>query len=98
VNETAQSLISYSRENRRVCPQPNLWNELWLMLPNRSRIGAGWEPSPPLILAAWHDTPAMLKMLRVAEHIEWADKYGKLTEVAVFLRGLPESDWHHLGD
>src|ERR1039457_2230279 len=37
------------------------WNTLWEMLPNRQRAGNGWEPGPPLILAAWGDTPGLLK-------------------------------------
>jgi hypothetical protein len=40
----------------------------------------------------------MLKMLRLAEHIEWAEKHDNLLEIASFLRDLPEKDWHHIGD
>jgi hypothetical protein len=58
----------------------------------------GWQPSLPLILAAWHYTSNLEKTRRLAEHIEWADKHGKLPEVAVFLRNLGESQWHHLGE
>jgi hypothetical protein len=72
MKESVESLVAYCRENDRVCPLPPLWNRLWEMLPGRSRIGVGWQSPPPLILAAWHDTPAMLKMLRLAEHIECA--------------------------
>jgi hypothetical protein len=64
------------------------------MLPGRSRVGVGWQPAPPLILAS-HDTPAMLKMLRLAEHIEWAAKHDSLEAIGKFLR---EDDWHHIGD
>jgi hypothetical protein len=77
---------------------PSKWNVLWEMLPNRTREGASWKPAPPLILAAWHDTPAMLKMLRLKEHIDWADQHGVLDEVDKFLRSLPESEWAHLGE
>ena len=68
------------------------------MLPNRKRVGGGWQPSVPLILAAWYDTPAISKMLRVAEHIEWAANHGVLDDVSRFLRELGEQDWHHVGD
>jgi hypothetical protein len=68
------------------------------MLPDRLRAGAGWQPPPPLILAAWHDTPAMSKMLRLAEHIEWADKHGSLETIGKFVRGLREDEWFHIGD
>ncbi len=77
---------------------PQRWNELWESLPNREQVGVGWRPSPPLILAAWHDTPAMLKMIRLAEHIQWAAEHGALEPVARFLRELPEEDWHHSHD
>ena len=46
-------LLEFVRTNERVCPQPQRWNELWKMLPNRKRIGNGWDPPLPLILAAW---------------------------------------------
>jgi hypothetical protein len=40
----------------------------------------------------------MMKMLRLAEHIEWAAKYDALDTVSAFLRNLREEDWHHIGD
>jgi hypothetical protein len=98
MSETVESLVTYCRENDRVCPLPPLWNRLWEMLPDRSRIGVDWQPPPPLILAAWHHTPAMLKMLRLADHIEWAAKHEALEPIGKFLRELPEQDWYHTGD
>lgn len=71
LTDTGESLIGYCRENRRVCPQPPLWNEFWQMLPNR-HVGSGGAPAA-VILAAWHTTPAHSKMLRREEHIQWAD-------------------------
>ena len=96
--DTVESLKSYCQLNARICPQPQLWNKLWEMLPKKKRVGGGWEPALPLILAAWHDTPALLKRLRLEEHIHWADKTGSLDQVSAFLRGLKESDWHHLDE
>ena len=72
MNESVESLVAYGYEIDRVCPLPWLWSRLWEMLPGRSRVDAGWQPALPLILATWHDTSATLKMLRLAEHIEWA--------------------------
>ena len=40
----------------------------------------------------------MLKMLRLAEHIEWAAKHDSLEAIGKFLRELREDDWHHIGD
>ena len=77
---------------------PQRWNALWELLPDRRRVGAGWEPALPLILAAWDETPYLPKMIRVAEHIEWAADHGALEPVAAFLRGLREDEWFHKGD
>lgn len=98
MSEVIENLVAYCRENNRVCPLPTHWNRLWEMLPNRKRVGAGWQPPAPLILAAWHDTPAALKMLRLSEHIEWAAQHSALEDVASFLRNLREEDWYHVGE
>ncbi len=95
---TIEEVLKEIQKNDRICPQPGKWNELFEMLPNKKRKGNGWEPSLPLILAAWWDTPAMLKMLRLKEHIEWAFKEGCLDEVYKFLLSLSEKEWHHIGD
>jgi hypothetical protein len=87
MSEAADRLIAYCREHR-----------LWEMLPDRRQSGAAWEPAFPLILAAWYETSAMLKMVRLAEHIQWAEKDNALPEVAAFLRGLREDEWRHLGE
>jgi len=98
MNDSVERLIAYRRENSRVCPVPQRWSDFWTMLPNRSRVGAGWESPLPLILAAWHETSASEKMLRLTAHIEWADKFGALESVATFLHSLREDEWFHLGD
>ena len=95
--ETPQSLIAFCRENHRVCPMPKSWNALFEMLPNRRRTAVGWEPPLPLILDAWEDTPAPLKTLRLAEHIEWAAEHGALDAIARFLRNLPDAEWLYTG-
>lgn len=98
MTDTTQSLLAYCRENGRVCPKPDAWNKLWELLPERRQIDSGWQPSLPLILGAWAYTSNLEKMLRLAEHIEWADKHGNLPEAAAFVRKLTENDWHHLAD
>ncbi len=97
MSETPQRLIGFCRGDNRVCPMPKSWNMLFEMLPNRRRTALGWEPPLPLILEAWDSTPAPLKTLRLAEHIEWAAAHGALDAVATFLRGLPEDEWLHAG-
>ncbi len=96
--ETLEQLLRYVEINNRVCPIPQRWAELWEMLPGRQRVGQGWEPALPLILAAWWDTPILPKMLRLREHIEWADSHGVLQRVDRFLRSLPEDHWAHSED
>ena len=91
-----EQLLSYCRENGRVCPVPTRWNELFQMLPETRRKGVGWEPSLPLILAAWWESSDDDKQERLGEHIRWAHDRGALAKVADFLRSLPESDWHHV--
>lgn len=95
---TLESLIAYCRESQRVCPLPQVWKDLWEKLPARHRVGGGWEPPLPPILGAWHFTSNLEKMLRLEEHIHWAEQHGNLADVDRFLRNLPESDWHHLGE
>ena len=98
MDDNAQSLIRYSQEHQRVCPQPKHWQTLWEMLPHRNQIDGHWKPSPPLILAAWHYASDDEKMERFAEHIEWAERHGGIVPIATFLRKLNETDWHHAND
>jgi len=98
MTDTTTTLIAYCRENGRVCPQPMRWNELWEMLPERRQVGSGWEPSLPLMLGAWHHASNLEKMLRLQEHIQWAQEHGSLPNISAFLRKLTEDKWHHLTD
>ncbi|MCK9398987.1 MAG: hypothetical protein M0Q51_03185 [Bacteroidales bacterium] len=97
-NETVESLIKYCQEDERICPMPIYWNKLWEKLKNRKRVDSGWEPSLPLILAAWWEASDMSKQARLYEHIKWADKQGQLDEISHFLRGLKEEEWFHIND
>jgi len=98
VTDTVESLLVYCRENGRICPMPQRWTALWELLPNRIRVGVGWQPPLPLILGAWDDTPAMLKMYRLSVHIRWAAEHNALGTVATYLHALREVEWFHLGD
>lgn len=93
-----EEVLTEAQRNGRVYPQPQKWNELYELLPNKKRKGAGWEPPLPLILAAWWDTPAASKILRLREHIVWASEQGCLDTVHQFLMGLKEEEWQHSGE
>jgi len=88
-------LLEYVRADGRICPNPQEWTALWEMLPNKKRIGPSWEPPLPLILAAWHDTPGLLKMLRLQEHIYFAAEHGVIDEIDIYLRSLKEEQWFY---
>ena len=68
---TIDQAIEEAQKNGRVCPQPQRWNELYELLPDRKRKGNGWEPSLPLILAAWWDTPILSKIIRFREPYDY---------------------------
>ncbi|MBF0480022.1 MAG: hypothetical protein HQL26_11125 [Candidatus Omnitrophica bacterium] len=94
MDEKLNSLLEYVKLEGRVCPLPNHWNALWQMLPNRTqKSSGGWEPPLPLILAAWWESSALLKMERLAAHINYAAKHGDLDEVDQFLRNLIPDQW-----
>ena len=96
--ESAEGLLAFCRQHGRVCPMPRHWTALWELLPNRVRVGYGWRPGLPLILGAWHDSPALMKILRLEEQIRWAAEHGALDAIARFLRSLDEEDWFHFGE
>lgn len=94
-----EELISYCKDNERICPQPQLWNKLWDMLKDKERAGiSGWNPPLPLILAAWWNTSPSEKQLRLEQHISWADSHGQLNEISDYLTSLIEEEWFHLND
>lgn len=96
LSDKAMALLKYCGENGRFCPQPQDWNRLWEMLPNREqKPSGGWTPSLPLILGAWHYATGLDKVLRFREHIEWADTHNAIDDVDAYLRGLSEAQWFH---
>jgi hypothetical protein len=91
--ERLAQLLAYCRANGRVCPAPDKWSDLWELLPGRQRVGSGWEPPPPLILAAWWDCSANEKQDRLELHMRYAADRGALEQVAQFLSRLGADDW-----
>jgi hypothetical protein len=83
----------------RLVPMPQQWNKLYGLLKNTRRTpSGGWEPSLPLILAAWAHATPIEKQLRFKEHVEWAQRHDQLAAIGAFLRSLPESQWCHFGE
>jgi hypothetical protein len=65
------------------------------MLPGKQRVGFGWKPPLPLILAAWSETSAAEKRVRLSEHLRYAAENGVLTEVETFVRSLAAKEWSY---
>jgi len=93
-----QEIIDYCQINNRICPLPQKWNELWLLLKERKQAGNNWEPPLPLILGAWNNTSNLLKKERLKEHIKWAEQQNQLIVICDFLHSLKEVDWFHERD
>lgn len=91
-------LLAFVNSEKKVCPQPQKWNELWEMLPDKKRKGLGWEPPTPLILAAWWETTDAQKRERLEQHIKYAAEKGALEKVEAYLRALSLTDWVHEGE
>jgi hypothetical protein len=88
-----QNLLKYVSEEGRICPEPDKWHQLWDLLPDKHRVGSGWNPPLPLILAAWEHTTGLEKMLRLQDHIKYAAEKGVLDLVEQFLKNLPLDEW-----
>jgi hypothetical protein len=95
--ETFDTLWKYCLANNRVIPKD--WSKLYEILINkRQKPSGGWEPSLPLILAAWNYTTPIEKQLRFKEHIQWANDNNQIEKIGSYLRSLPEEEWYHFGE
>lgn len=93
-DELLEQLLSSSQAGNRVCPVPQKWNELWELLPQRRKVGAGWEPPLPFILGAWWHTSDVEKQSRFLSHIRWAADHGALSAVSASINSLEPEHWH----
>ena len=82
-----------ARRNNRVCPQPVFWFQLYDLLPEAVR-----KPAPPPDGPAWRTASSLAKRMALRDHLEFADRSGKLAPVIAYLRKLREQDWLHMGD
>lgn len=93
------NLLEFCTSNKRVCPKPNKWSELFKLLKNKKQNSdGGWTPSLPLILAAWYDASASDKQLRFKEHIQWAIDHDQTEEVQEYLNSIKEDEWVHFDE
>ena len=92
---TAQALMVEARRNNRVCPRPQHWLQLYHQLEGSGYVDL--EP-PPVGPWLWSKLSDLQKRLRFREHVEWAERHGKLEPVARFMAGLAEADWLHMGE
>jgi TPR repeat protein len=95
--DSFEALWSYCQQNQRIVPRD--WMRLYRKLWNK-RTGNEGRPEPPLplILAAWHTTTALEKMMRFRCHLEWARDQGQIEIVGKYLRTLDEEGWIHLDE
>jgi hypothetical protein len=94
--ETVKTLLAYCEEDKRVCPQPIKWHAFYELLCENAQPDDD-QPLPPLILAAW-SMPAIEKIVRLQQQIEWSNRNEVLAAASKFLRSLREEDWFHFGD
>lgn len=66
------------------CPMPLKWNEIYQsLLKVWEKQGASVDDKPPvpLILAAWHETTGLQKLLRWKDTLQWAEKHNCLDSI-----------------
>jgi hypothetical protein len=95
---TIQELIAYCTDKERICPKSQEWCLLYETLKDKRSSSVGWEPTEPLVLAAWWVTSPNSKQSRLKQQLIWADTHGQLEEMTDFLMNLTEEQWFHLND
>lgn len=92
---SADALMVIARRNNRTCPRPQLWQRLYEELQGDRHEDLAPPPIQPWI---WSKLSALQKRVRFREHVEWAERKGKLNVVAEFIDAMHESDWMHMGE
>jgi hypothetical protein len=91
----AHALMVVARRNNRVCPRPAQWSELYQLLDGERYSDLQAPPVQPWL---WGQLSGLQKRLRFRDHVEWAERHGRLGQVAHFIGGLPEAGWVHMGE
>lgn len=92
---SVQSLMVLARRNNRACPAPAQWTQLYELLGGEGQHDL---QAPPLQPWVWPRLSGLQKRLRFREHVEWAERHGRLEQIARFMNALGEGDWVHMGE
>ncbi len=92
---TLDEVLVMARRHNRVCPRQMLWSALYILLEGDRYADLAPPPVQPW---QWNTLSNLQRRLCFREHIAWADRHGKLQEVARYLHGMAEPDWVHMGD
>ncbi len=77
------------------CPEPGYWGEMWNIILTRKVDFSKWEPPPPLLLGAWHESPVIFKYAAFNAQLEWAHEHGIIDEIDEYLRKLDDQAWYN---
>lgn len=91
---TLAELLDIANADKRICPQPSIWNNIYSALPSTRHPDGGFEPSAPLILAAWWVASDEQKRERFHMHLAWAAEHDALEKVADILKSMKPDDWY----
>ncbi|GAB3777310.1 hypothetical protein GCM10028796_56270 [Ramlibacter monticola] len=91
---SADLLMTVARRNNRVCPREVPWTRLYESLGGRRFE----DLQPPPGDGVWPNLSFLEKRVRFREHMLWAQRHGRLRQVALFVQGLAEGDWVHVGE
>ncbi len=92
---SAAALMVLARRHNRVCPRPASWLELYRLLGGDRNVGL--QP-PPVERWMWTKLSDLQKRLLFRDYVDWAERHGRLRDVARFMEGLAETDWLHMGE
>ena len=89
--EILVKIKNFMNNNNYFCLMPIMWMEMFKMIEEwndeKEKI------SIPLILAAWHHTTGLMKLIRFNEHLDFAFKKGKIRTIDEYLNKLKDDDW-----
>ena len=93
-SDIAQSLTLLIDSKRYICPQPQIWQAMWELLPTQKQGKQIIKPPAPLILAGWNFSEDSQKKERLLEHIYWADSNNSIEVIDKYLRSLDDKNWY----